>query len=256
MKDFIKENWDYQASIHKESHWASWGDNYAISLEIENIAKYIKDNDNVLDVGCANGFSTFEQFKRKNIKIKGVDFSEKMIEYAQLRKAENGIQDEMNFYVGDVRKLDFADNLFDVTYTTRVIINLPYWEEQANAIDECIRVTKKGGVVVISEAFWEPLMLLNSLRAMKNLPPLVEHDFNRYIKKAKLENHLNSKGIKYEIIDFSSVYYLGSRFLRELVTEVDKYPGFTNPINEIFYNIEKEFSGGGFGIQQACVIYK
>jgi hypothetical protein len=36
----------------------------------------------------------------------------------------------------------------------------------------------------------------------------------------------------------------------------EDYPGYSNPINEIFYNIEKEYSGGGFGIQQAYVIEK
>jgi ubiquinone/menaquinone biosynthesis C-methylase UbiE len=256
MTDFIKQTWDNLAEKHKESHWASWGDKYAISLEIDNISKYIKDDDNVLDVGCANGYSTYEQFKRGKIKIHGVDFSEKMVAYAQKRKKVEKLGDQIKFSVGDVRSLDFEDNFFDVTYTTRVIINLPTWEEQVIGILECLRVTKKGGIIVLSEAFWEPLILLNSLRIIKNLTPLVEHDFNRYLKKQNLEFFLNGKGLKFEIIDFSSIYYLGSRFLRELVTIVGDFPGYVNPINEIFYNIEKEYSGGGFGIQQACVIYK
>lgn len=256
MTDFIKQTWENSAEKHKDSHWASWGDKFAISLEIENISKYIKDNDNVLDVGCANGYSTFEQIKRKNIKISGVDYSEKMIEYALESKRTYKLGDDIKFSVGDVRNLSYNDNLFDVTYTTRVIINLPNWEEQVLGIFECIRVTKKGGIIILSEAFWEPLVLLNSLRAIKNLAPLVEHDFNRYLKKQKLERLLNEKGLKFDFIDFSSIYYLGSRFLREIVTKIDDYPGYTNPINEIFYNIEKEYSGGGFGIQQACIIYK
>jgi ubiquinone/menaquinone biosynthesis C-methylase UbiE len=256
MKDFIKQFWDNKADTYKESHWASWGDNYAISLEIDNISKCIKKGDYVLDIGCANGFSTFEQFARNDIKICGVDFSEKMIEYAQARKKGNKFGNKISFAVGDIRKLDFEDNCFDVTYTTRVLINLPNWDEQLEGIKESIRVTKKEGIVILSEAFWEPLILLNTLRTIKNLPPLVEHDFNRYIKKAKLEKVLNGANIKFEVIDFSSIYYLGSRFLRELVTNVDEYPGYTNPINEIFYKIEKEYSGSGFGIQQAYIIYK
>ena len=256
MTDFIKQTWDNQAEKHKESHWASWGDNYAISLEVENIAKYIKEGDNVLDIGCANGYSTFEQFNRNKIKIHGVDYSEKMIEHAQESKKNKKLGDQITFSVGDIRQLDFEDNFFDVTYTTRVIINLPNWKEQVNGISECIRVTKKGGIIILSEAFWEPLVLLNSLRTLKNLVPLVEHDFNKYLKKQSLEKLLKDALLKYEIIDFSSIYYLGSRFLRELVTKVDDYPGYSNPINEIFYNIEKDYSGGGFGIQQAYVIYK
>ena len=179
-----------------------------------------------------------------------------MIEHAQESKKNKKLGDQITFSVGDIRQLDFEDNFFDVTYTTRVIINLPNWKEQVNGISECIRVTKKGGIIILSEAFWEPLVLLNSLRTLKNLVPLVEHDFNKYLKKQNLEKLLNDAFLKYEIIDFSSIYYLGSRFLRELVTKVDDYPGYSNPINDIFYNIEKDYSGGGFGIQQAYIIYK
>ena len=152
--------------------------------------------------------------------------------------------------------MEFEDNSFDVVYTTRVLINLPNWEEQVQGIEECIRITKKAGTVILSEGFWEPLTLLNSLRSLKQLPPLVEHDFNRYIKKYKLEQLLKNKELEYVVEDFSSIYYLGSRFLRELVTNPSDYPGYSNPINKLFYNIEKEFSGGGFGIQQAYVIKK
>ena len=31
---------------------------------------------------------------------------------------------------------------------------------------------------------------------------------------------------------------------------------YSNPINKIFFEIEKDFSGGGFGIQQAYIIDK
>jgi hypothetical protein len=56
--------------------------------------------------------------------------------------------------------------------------------------------------------------------------------------------------------DFSSVYYLGSRFLRELISKIEDYPGYSNPINKIFYELEKSYSGGGFGIQMIYVIEK
>jgi hypothetical protein len=91
---------------------------------------------------------------------------------------------------------------------------------------------------------------------LKSLPPLVEHDFNRYLKKKYLEEYFLSGDIQFDVLDFSSIYYLGSRFLRELVTNPEDFPGYSNPINEIFYNIEKQYSGGGFGIQQAYIIRK
>ena len=256
MGEFIKEFWEKQGDVFKESYEASWADNYAIELEIENISKYINKGDEVLDVGCANGYSTFFYLKKKPIHITGVDFAESMIENAQNSAKKLNVDEVVKFELGDVRNLNYKNSSFNVSYTTRVLINLPNWEEQKIGIDELIRVTKEGGKVIISEAFYEPLVLLNSLRQLVKLPPLVEHDFNRYLKKSKVEDYLKNKGYNFECIDMSSIYYLGSRFLRELVTNPSDYKGYTNPINKLFYKIEKEYSGGGFGIQQIYLVYK
>lgn len=261
MSEHIKKFWDSQAS--KEGHNASWGDNWCVQLEIDNIAKYIKDGDSVLDVGCANGFALLEQRRRHIIQAAGIDFSEKMIDEA--RKSRENIQ----FQVADVKNIPHKDETFDVTYTTRCLINLPTWEEQVQGIRECIRVTKTGGTIILSEAFYEPLQKLNALRLIAGLPPLVEHDFNRYLKKQYVYRFLKSLHVtrresnmkifeieSFDCTDFSSMYYLGSRFLRELVTNVNEFEGYSNPINEIFYNLEEDYSGGGFGIQQAYIIKK
>jgi ubiquinone/menaquinone biosynthesis C-methylase UbiE len=256
--EFIKDYWENQAKIHKDSHNASWGDNYMIALEIDAIGEHISGGDRVLDVGCANGYSTFEQLKRHNDihSIVGIDFAENMVVQANGMKKTINLPNDITFEVGDARSLRFPDNSFDVVYTTRVVINLPSWEDQKVAINECLRVVRPGGKAIFSEAFWEPLMLLNALRLLKHLPPLVEHDFNRYLKKSVLEKFFTQQGLKFSVNEFSSVYYLGSRFLRELVTDPAAYPGYSNPINRIFYDMEKEFSGGGFGIQQAYIVTK
>lgn len=254
-KDYIKQYWENQGHVHGESHWASWGDNWMIDLEIETIGKHINNGDQVLDVGCANGYSTFRQLNSHNLaSITGVDFAANMIMAANTSKQQKELDDIISFFEGDVRSLNFPDNTFDVVYTTRVLINLPTWEEQKKGISECLRVVKPNGTVVLSEGFWEPLVLLNAMRALKALPPLVEHDFNRYLKHSSLEVFFKELAIDYEIDDFSSIYYLGSRFLRELVTNTSDYPGFTNPINKLFYELEKEFSGGGMGVQQAVIM--
>lgn len=256
MTDFIKTFWDSSADTHGTSHWASWGDNWAIQLEIEEIEKHIKDNYSILDVGCSNGYAAFKHvISNSSIHIEGIDFSKKMIDQAnkQLKifKANN-----ISFSVGDVRNIQLEDEMYDLVYTSRVIINLPNWEEQVKAVKECIRVTRTGGKIILSEAFWEPLMKLNSIRAIMGLPPLVEHDFNRYLKKEKLKTLLNDLGHSYEIIDFSSLYYFGSRVLRELITDHKKYKGYDNPINEDFFHLEQKYSGGDVGVQQAFVIIK
>lgn len=253
---FIREYWDNQARVHGGSHWASWGDHFMVQLEIDAISAHIAQGNSVLDIGCANGFSVFNQYRiNQACSYTGVDFSEAMIQAARHERSCNYADAPIRFDHADVRRLPFDSNTFDVVYTTRVLINLPSWDEQRQGILESLRVVKPGGKIMLAEGFWEPLCLLNSLRMLVKLPPLVEHDFNRYIKQSALESFLEEQGIRYEKNDFSSVYYLGSRFLRELITNPNEYPGYDNPVNELFYNIEREYSGGGFGIQQLYVLY-
>lgn len=253
----IKEYWDSQAVKHNDKHDASWGDNWAIDLEIEMIRKYIAEGDKVLDVGCANGYSAFKQLDNNPQKIYGIDYSEPMIDAAKEKQDKLGINTEkLEFEVGDILDIQFDDNLFDVVYTTRVLINLPTWSQQIEGINECLRVCKPGGKVILSEGFWEPLAKLNTIRLLFGLSPLVEHDFNRYIKEERLNQLLADKSLDYVQDKFSAMYYLGSRVLREVFTDPTKYPGFSNPINEQFYSLQKQYSGGDFGIQQAYVITK
>lgn len=257
MTDTIRDYWEGQARQHGPAPAASWGDTLAIALEIDTVSRYLADGDTVLDAGCANGYSAFHQLERRRLKkLVGIDFAAAMIAAAREEKSKRGLDDRVEFQVGDVRKLAFPGASFDAVYTTRVLINLPTWEEQVAGITECLRVARPGGTVILSEAFREPLVLLNAMRALVKLPPLVEHDFNRYLKKQKLEELLASLGLEFTVEEFSSVYYLGSRFLRELVTDPAAWPAYSNPVNKIFYDIEREYSGGGFGIQQAYVIRK
>ena len=113
--DFIKEFWNSQGKKHKESHWASWGDYHMLNLEIDLISGFIDAQDSVLDVGCANGYSVFEQLKRNPaIGITGVDFSEEMIRSAQVSLDQmDRLKEKCSFKIGDIRNLDFHSASFE-----------------------------------------------------------------------------------------------------------------------------------------------
>ena len=256
MKDHIYDYWNNQGKKYKTDPTASWGDSHCIALEIEEIANYLKDGASVLDIGCANGYSAASQIDKKDIKITGIDFSEEMIDAANTRRSKNSdYMKKLSFELGDIRDIKKPDDSFDVVYTTRVLINLPNWEEQRKGIEECIRVCKKGGLVIFSESFWEPLSKLNTIRMAFGVEPLGMHNFNRYLKKNDLEEYLDSRKIKFECIDFSSVYYLGTRVLNLVLIDQEKYPPYTSPLNDVFYELEKKYSGGDIGLQQLYVLH-
>lgn len=81
----IRDYWMQQAIAHGQSHAASWSDINAINLEIQEISKYLQDNDKILEVGCANGFTTIQYAAAKKLEILGIDYIAEMIKSAQQR---------------------------------------------------------------------------------------------------------------------------------------------------------------------------
>lgn len=220
----------------------SWDDAYAVELEFSAVRPWIEDAETVLDVGCGNGFAVIAHSKVYPGKsFVGVDSSVPMIEAAR------SVWSRVRFEVGSV--CDLKERA-DVCYATRCLINLPTWDEQKRGIEQLLKASRKR--VVLSEGFWEPLCRLNSLRMTCGLQPLVEHDFNRYIKESRLREFLDKEGLKYQVFPYMSLYYFGSRIFRELMGPM--YGPYENPISRFFFEMEKEKDGGDVGVQKLCVI--
>ena len=257
MSDHILNTWNAQAVKFGQSHEVSWGDLDMISLEVEQISKFIERGKTIFDIGCANGYSTKLVVDRVAPEsVIAADFSPEMV--VQAKKLLSGLPiRDVRVFQSDIRNIDLASDSVDVCFAIRTLINLPTWSDQIQGIEECLRVTKSGGKVLLSEGFWEPLIRLNTLRQVLGLSPLVEHDFNRYLKQPRLEAWLTMHNYAYEIVEYSSMYYLGTRLMRELATAHESFPGFSNPINTEFANLARKYPRcGGVGVQQLVVISK
>ncbi len=108
--------------------------------EFEELKKYIKSGERILDLGCGNG-RLFELFKDKNIKYIGVDFSEKLIEKAREKYGEY-------FQVADVLSLPFPDNYFDSVWSIAVLHHIPSKILRVKALTEIRRVLRPGGKII------------------------------------------------------------------------------------------------------------
>ncbi len=63
-----------------------------------------------------------------------------------------------------------------------------------------------------------------------------------------------SPGTNY-VDQFSSVYYFGTRVLRELMKRDGKTEqGYENPINKSFHSLEQDYSFDGLSVQQAYIL--
>ncbi len=126
----------------------------------------VRDGDAVLDVGSGTGaLATAVAAVAPSSRIIGVDPAESYVAFARARHAGDRIQ----FEVGDGQQLRFADGSFDRTLSLLVLNFIP---DPAKALDEMIRVTRRGGTVAgavwdygqgmeMLRVFWDEAVALN-----------------------------------------------------------------------------------------------
>ncbi|MGB7086289.1 MAG: methyltransferase domain-containing protein [Phormidesmis sp.] len=102
----------------------------------------------LLDVGCGAGTDAqaLASLVSPTGRIIGLDCSSAMVEEA--RRRAQGLTLPVEFQVGDVCQLDFADETFDGCRSARVLCFQP---NPAQAVAEMVRVVKPGGYVVSFE---------------------------------------------------------------------------------------------------------
>ncbi len=218
----INSFWTEQAKKYRQSPAASWSDYRVIEMEVRELISYLDDKDRVLDVGCANGYSTIQFAAAKDISIRGVDYIPEMIEQANLRlvSLKGKLKGTAEFRVDNVLSLNEHDDAYDKVIVIRVIINLHDWDLQLKGLYECIRVLKPGGLLLLSEATLQGWKRLNALRQEWGLQEIPMPAFNNYINKEHLFEAVSYDLELVKVVNFSSTYYVGTRVLKPLLAKV------------------------------------
>ncbi|MFA5197665.1 MAG: class I SAM-dependent methyltransferase [Patescibacteria group bacterium] len=113
------------------------------------LAKTIKAEDKILDVGCGNG-RLLEAFKNRKINYLGIDSSKPLIEHAQKLYPEN------NFRVGDILDLGKIPEInFDYVFSVAVLHHLPGQDLQIAALKQIKnKVSENGKIIIIVWNLW------------------------------------------------------------------------------------------------------
>jgi len=222
----VYEFWTRQAREHGQSPSASWSDHPVIEMEITEIARHLTDGDKVLDVGCANGYSSMQFACARRIQLRGLDFVPEMIEHARVRIGT--MQDKLlgtaEFDVGDITQLKEPSNAYDKVIVVRVLINLGTWERQLSGLCECVRVLKPGGLLLLSEATVQGWRRLNALRVEWGMEDIPMPPFNQYLDQDKVIAAISSEAELLELSNFASTYYVGTRVLKPLLAQATRAP--------------------------------
>jgi len=255
----IRRYWAQQAVAHGQSPMASWSDFNVIELEIREILKYLGEDERVLDIGCANGYSAVQFAAQKRIAIRGLDCIPEMITEARarLKNVMPSLRGTVEFDIGDITKLNEPDDTYDKVVVIRVIIGLGDWPRQAQALGECVRVLKPGGVLLLSEATLQGWGRLNALRYEWGLPEIPMPPFNWYLDLDEVCREVASRLELVALVDFASTYYVGTRVLKPLLTQaLGARVDVANPDMEWNRWFAQLPSAGDYGTQKLFVFRK
>jgi len=137
--DEIAAEYDEQFSTHVWQHLLAGKLAIIESAIVPNLGKKAI----MLDLGCGLGRQSQEMIRR-GYRVTGVDISERLLRHA----AAAGVP----VASGDVLRLPFADETFDVVYTIGVLHHLPNGESQREACKEARRILKRGGQFLVHES--------------------------------------------------------------------------------------------------------
>lgn len=197
-----------------EQNSAYWEDLNTVSivdrnlheLEIAFISKFLAPEQIAVDIGCGDGLATF-RFAEKVKFCFGIERSDYLRSKAE-ESLRECVANNISFTSGDILDLSQYKNQFDVAITQRVLINLPSWNLQTQAIENVHKCLKKGGIYLLTECTYDGNEVLNQYRDRAGLEPIELHWHNEYIHFEVFHKFIDKKFILIETRGFNLYYFL------------------------------------------------
>ena len=114
----------------------------------------LRSQDQILDVGSGPGSTALRIAENSGAQATGIDLSPEMVSKARMRVERLGLTGKVDFQVGNVLALEFADETFDAVIFESLLTILP--GDPGRALEEMVRVLKPGGVLAGNEATIDP----------------------------------------------------------------------------------------------------
>lgn len=141
----------WRDNIHMGT-WETGNEDFNTAQEKTNIVMAkkagIQKGSTILDAGCGYGATARYLAKTFGCKVTGINISEKELELANQRTKNQGLEDLCLFEYGDFHSLKYPDGSFDVVWSQDAFL---HGENKRKIMEECFRVTKKGGKFVFTD---------------------------------------------------------------------------------------------------------
>ena len=162
------------------------------------IHRYAKTGAKILEIGAGTGRYSIALAK-EGYNVTAVELVEANLEV--LKNNSVGIENIIS-YQGDALNLDrFEDNQFDITLLFGPMYHLYDKKEVHKALDEAIRVTKIGGIILT--AFLSVYAIMNNNYLKETLAAGIEMNFDDNYKVKHFEDQLFTG---YDIVEFEQLF--------------------------------------------------
>lgn len=124
---------------------------FSKNLAFKRLKEYASVSSKILDCGCGDGTLLGKIWHPRGV-FWGADVSKMAINMGKTRLKSNK---DIHLTIGNIEKLNFPDNYFDLVYTAYTMEHL---DRPEKVLKEMIRVTKKNGnLIFISPNYGSPL---------------------------------------------------------------------------------------------------
>ncbi|MEW6989346.1 methyltransferase domain-containing protein [Colwelliaceae bacterium 6441] len=165
--------------------------------DIQDKLHLVPQLNEMLDVGCGNGLllSKFSQFFEQ---LYGVDYGQSMVENARATLPNAIIS------ASEAAALPFEDEKFERLLSYSIFHYFPNENYVYNVIDEMIRVTKVGGVILIGDlldkTFEDEIKSHSDMEYEKNIPLIFRYSNWLFCDLQKIICYIERKGLKAELL--------------------------------------------------------
>ncbi len=213
-------------------------DPYLGKLEQQNIAAYLKREQDVLEIGCGDAQHTVGYAKQVK-SVVGLDISASLVRLAEKRTQEERVENA-RFICGSVLELQsLGSENFDCVVSQRCLINLPTWEYQRSAIEQVYSALKPGGLFLMTEGFEDELKELNRVRRAVGLAEVRVVDYNRNFRHSEFDGFIATM-FDIEAVKDYGFYLFCSRVFHPLAVlpEQPRHDSRLNEVAEILASID------------------
>ena len=246
--------WTERAKLYGTDAKTNTNDIWLREIEIKCVDNIIKSYKlrNILDFGCANGYSTVRLAKNNpRAKFSGFDINSDMIELARVLASKEKCPN-VNFRQRNIFKDDFMQH-YDFIYTIRLFQNLQSLEMQKKVFDRIYKLLKPRGLFYYIESYMDGYKQLNNDRLKMDLPLLPIHKHLTLLSK-RFDNYVSRRMELLERQYPSSSYYLITRLLYSYLAKMNKEPiDYNHPIHQIAALVPQV---GAYGPQRAFLFRK